>query len=389
MNKSSVYRRIILFTALSNWSTNIVHPVTPTFLLELGMPDYMFGVLFAAMAFGMMLLSPLLGRIADRRGRVPVFLAGNLGYALSQSLFFFCGNPVAIIVARFMGGATGAAMTISNMAAIIDLSREEERASRLSAYAATVCVSSSLGYFTGGMLGARSTAHAFIFQIVLLLLLTAFSFRFLPETLNETVAAERADAKKRTWREMRSAVTPLLFVFLLCAALANLATYGFDNAFNYFIKRELGFSSAYNGIIKAANGLLGLWATLYLNRLLLRRLPADRALTLTLWLCALTLSLVTVTRSVPLFIAFSVIFYIFNAMYQPLLQSLMTRAGHFDFGLLSGLFNSARSVGMIIGSLAAGWLYLVSPRAPFLMEALCLALSALCAVALTRMLAKA
>ena len=66
--RKSIYI-IIFFFFIQGIIHNIGHPVTPAFVRGLEIPDYMFGVFFAAMSLGLMIGSPLWGILADRGRR--------------------------------------------------------------------------------------------------------------------------------------------------------------------------------------------------------------------------------------------------------------------------------------------------------------------------------
>lgn len=385
MRKRNTFALFLGFSAFHNLTVNLVHPVTPTLLTELGQPDYLFGVLFAAMSAGQLVSSTFWGRFSDRYGRRPAIIIGCLGYLPAQLLFLYGRSALLLVAARFIGGATATGMVVGLMAGAVDLSTPENRAMRLSSFAATVAVSASAGYFVGGLAGAGSVARAFWLQTAMLAAFAVLVWFFYAETLDEKAEPLHRNHSLASLKNALSMLTPILCLYLACVSLSALGTYGYDNAFNYFIKRELGFPASDNGVIKAVTGLLGFVGTVLFNRQLLKRMTPARALTLVLCLCAGTLTLSTgLSRVVPAFIAANVVFYLFNAMYQPIAQSLMTATGIEDVGLLAGLFTSAKSVGMIGGSLAAGFLYTVSPLAPFIMQIACFLLAALCVALFAR-----
>ena len=59
MNKAIVWVLILYF--FQGVIHNLGHPVTPYLVANLGIEDYMFGVFFATMSFGLMLGGPILG----------------------------------------------------------------------------------------------------------------------------------------------------------------------------------------------------------------------------------------------------------------------------------------------------------------------------------------
>ena len=88
MKRSSLARFFVLMF-LEVVAANMVHPVTPTFLTQLQMPEFMFGAAFAAMSLTNFLFCPFWGAVGDRVGRVRTLFITILGYAAGQILFLF------------------------------------------------------------------------------------------------------------------------------------------------------------------------------------------------------------------------------------------------------------------------------------------------------------
>lgn len=383
----SPFTLLMVCVFISNTSHNLVHPVTPTLLFELQMPDYIFGIIFACMAFGMLIASPVWGKFSDRHGRRLTFLIGELFYTLSQFLFCNARGELSLIFARMLSGFSASAAIVALMACAIDLSHERNLGRHLSTYAAVVTLASCCGYFLGGIVGsAYSMKGAFVFQYILqgLTVLSVFLFPATDPMARDVGGSLRQHSLKNAFKVL----TPVLVLYLSCVILSNMGATGFDNTFNYYLKKQLGLPPSYNGIFKAVSGLLGMVGTLFLNRMLLKHFKTDSVLLMVLLACSLAIALVISAPHALAFFAFSLLFSLFNAMYQPLLQTLMTRASNCDFGLLSGMFNSARSLGMILGSLVAGFLYTLAPKAPFVMQAVGFALSALTVLAFIRLIGR-
>ena len=86
----------VLF-GLESVAANVVHPVEPAFYIALGLPDWIFGAAYAAMAFGLFSFAPFWGLVSDRIGRVPTLAITLLTYGLSQ-LAFLVSTTVATIL---------------------------------------------------------------------------------------------------------------------------------------------------------------------------------------------------------------------------------------------------------------------------------------------------
>ena len=85
--------------ALFNLASNFVHPVTPTLIQDLNLPDYMFGLMLACMQFSNFLFSPFWGKLCGYIPTKRIMLICGMGYAVGQMIF---GAFVAAIVAYYV-----------------------------------------------------------------------------------------------------------------------------------------------------------------------------------------------------------------------------------------------------------------------------------------------
>ena len=84
--------RFILFFAamiLFNLGANFAHPVTPTIIQELVLPDYMFGLMLATTMLSNFLFSPFWGKINVSISSRTTLLIGCVGYAVAQVIFAY------------------------------------------------------------------------------------------------------------------------------------------------------------------------------------------------------------------------------------------------------------------------------------------------------------
>ncbi|MGL6153951.1 MFS transporter [Cetobacterium sp. SF1] len=369
MNKNQIKKFFILYFLLSV-TNNLVHPITPTYITLLKLPDYMFGVLYAAMALTNFLFSPFWGRMSDRKGRVYVAFISMLGYAVGQAGFGIARTPEIIIFFRLISGIFAGGFTVSALAYIADVSQGTDRTKYLSYYAAFTTMAASIGFLVGGLVGDLNIFLVFALQVVSLVGL-GFGFKYLlPESLNEEhKKTGKLSLFERfkifSWHESKDLLTPAVVVFLLTVMIASFSTAGYDNAFNFYIKADLGFKPSSNGIIKSITGLVGLIANFTLNIWIIKHFNGRKAIITIFLLAALSIGIVVMVGTPAWFIIANIGFYLFNAMYIPIQQGLMTKGQKSKYGVLSGLFSSAKALGMILGALFAGIIYEYGSKLPF------------------------
>lgn len=380
MKKATLSRLLTLYFVLCI-TTNLVHPVTPSLFKELQYPDYMFGAAFAAMALLNFAFCPLWGVLCERVGYVKCFALSIAGYGLGQIIFFYATTVPMTLFARAVTGSFSGGFAIASMSYTAQLANTDatRRGKYVAYYTAIQSVGTAMGYFLGGMAGTRDPRDAFRLQIVMSFCVAAFILLTLKEIKTAEGAKSRLTLREinpvSAFVDVRRLLTPALAVFLLAAALTAFGGVCFDNSFNYYIRDRLGFPTSYNGIIKAVVGLLGLLVNFTLNMLIASRANGRRAIIPVLIGAGATLVAVPFITNIPVFIAVSVLFFIFNVMYLPIQQSLVARGD--ASGVLYGAYNATRSLGMVIGSLFAGFAYGANPQLPFFGAAAVFLLAAL------------
>lgn len=381
------FRRLLVWVIPLEIVTNMAHPFTPKLFTSLHMPDYMFGVSFASMALASFLFAPFWGKTADQKGRARVLSIMSVGYGIGQLFFSWSTTIWVLVPVRFITGFFACANTVCSMSYVTDITTPDNRTRYMSYLAAAITVSGAVGYLFGGVLGDISIPLAFGVQVVLMLLLGVGIWLFLPESYQAGVDPQ---ASYQPWRILRTAnpfrllsgagrfLNAAVAVFLLVTFLASFATYAFDQAFNYFIKAELDFPTTYNGVIKAVVGLLGLLINVTVTIWLSRRADPRLSAVGILFLCGVTALATAMITQLSGFLACTVLFYSVNAMHLPVLQALATRCGSQanSNGIMAGMFQSSRNLGMMGGALFAGFIYMLGSRLPFVWTGIAFFLSA-------------
>jgi DHA1 family multidrug resistance protein-like MFS transporter len=373
---------------LFNMAASFAHPVTPTLIQEYHLNDYMFGVALAVMQCAYFLMSPFWGKLNNYIASRKSMLICCLGYAVGQALFGMARTESMVIFARvFAGMFTGGAFT-SFLTYIVNTSSDMERGRNLTIFATIQTVAGAFGYFVGGFLGEVSLNVTFAAQTACLAL-AGVAFFFICR--DDRPADAGKIEPKRLVREAnpfaafvacRHFMTVLFAVLFASACLYNLGYTAFEQCFNYYIKDALGLTSKYNGLIKGVIGFVSLAANATICMWIIKKTNVRRSIVLVLGLGAVAITGVVFADSTLPFMGISVLFYAIYAVSLPLLQDLVARrAAHTtDSNLVMGFFNSTRSLGGIVGSLCAGFLYSSSPKSPFVFAAIALALSTLCAL---------
>lgn len=367
-------RFILFFTAmiLFHLAANFAHPVTPTIIKQLQLPDYMFGLMLAAMQLSNFLFSPFWGKLNTAFSSRKTLLICCLGYAGAQLLFAFSTTQGAILAVRVLAGIFVGGIFVSFLTYVINTAKPEDQA-RFLTYSATIqAVFGALGYLVGGILGELSIRATFLLQAAVLAI-SGIMFRMVCEpdhSISDRPSVgpllKRSNPLKAfaDGRYFMNTAFGLLFAVNI---LMNFGNTGFDQAFNYYLKDQLGLTSAYNGVIKAGVGLISFIANMTLCMWIIRKTNVPRSAAVTAGFCgAAALGALLLPQITP-FILCSTLVYAGYSVSLPLLQHLAAeRAAPAQKNLVMGFYNATKSLGSITGSLAVGFLYSCHTRLPFL-----------------------
>ncbi len=385
--KSNNMFLFFVVAVLFNMAASFAHPVTPTLIQEYHLNDYMFGVALAVMQVSYFLMSPFWGKLNNYIASRYSMLICCLGYSVGQALFGMARTEGMVIFARvFAGMFTGGAFT-SFLTYIVNTSPDMERGRNLTIFATIQTVGGAFGYFVGGFLGEVSLNLTFAAQAGCLALGGVLFFLICQD---DRPAGAGPIEPRRLIREAnpfaafmacRHFMTALFAMLFAAACLCNLGYVAFEQCFNYYIKDALGLTSKYNGLIKGVIGFVSLAANATICMWMIKKTNVRRSIVLVLTVMTAGIIGVVFADSTWPFMGLSVLVYAVYAVSLPLLQDLVARRGAktSDSNLVMGFFNSTRSLGGIVGSLCAGFLYSSSPKTPFLFAAAALGLSAVCA----------
>ena len=357
---------------LFQMAANFAHPVTPTIIQQLHLPDYMFGLMLCAMMVSNFLFSPFWGKINASISSRQTLLIGCTGYAAAQLIFAYARTQTAILFARVLAGVFVGGIFVSFLTYVINTAKPEDQAKYLT-YSATIqAVFGAFGYLVGGILGEFSIRGTFLLQSGCLCA-AGILFRLI-------CLPDKTTSGKLPVRQIFRETNPLqafidgrqfmniTFVMLFSLnILMNFGNTGFDQVFNYYLKDQLGLTSSYNGLIKAIVGLISFVCNLTLCIWIIQKTNTKKSMVVLSAFCAVASLGTLIVPNISLFIGCSVLVYAGYSVSLPVLQHLAAiQADPAQKNLVMGFYNATKSLGSIIGSLLAGFLYSAHAKLPFL-----------------------
>lgn len=342
----------------------IVVPILPFWAERYGANGAWLGALLASHAAMQFLCAPAWGRLSDRIGRRPVMLITIAGTAASLLLLGLADSLLTIFVARILGGAFGANISVAT-AYLTDVTDEAERTRWMGMIGASFAVGFTLGPPLGGVLARLGHGAPMLFAAAMAganLLWAAARLREPPRHAErtETGGLGRLDVLRDP------AIGRLCAVYFLF----SIAVTQLETTFAFLVSHRYGFDELDVGLV-----LLGMAIVMGgiqgggMKRLS-ARFSERRLIGVGLVSLAVAFAAVPWPRSVALLMLPLALAAVGRAISQPAMMSLVSlEADESTRGVVMGVFQSSASAARVVGPLAAGVLYDAGQAWPYLFAA--------------------
>lgn len=312
---------------------------------ELGVGRAGVGLLVAAGTPAAILLQPLLGRYADRRGRRLVLVAGPLVYAATVASFSLADAFGLLLVLRMLSGAGEGAVYMAPATVVNDLAPPDRRGETVSLFSLSVWG----GLAVGAPLGEVVLQDTHFTRVWVTAGSLALVGALLATRVPETRPARAHD--RRPGLVARGALLPSGIL------VAELVGYAAIASFTPIYARELGMSGA--GLVFAVNACVVI-VIRGLGRKLPDRLGPRRGVLAGLAINVTGLAAVAVSgHPAGLYVGTAMFYAGHSLLYPALMMLVLRRTATEEQSTAVGLFSASAQVGYAIGAISlgafAGW----------------------------------
>ncbi|MDA3932649.1 MAG: MFS transporter [Tenericutes bacterium] len=376
---------LILIYFIQGMIHNLGHPVTPAFVTNSGIPDYMFGVFYSTMSAGLVIGAPIWGIIADRGNKKTAMIIGLILYSLGQIGFGYSENMYWMVFFRFMSGFGVSATVTLFISHTIEISKPENRAKHLAWMAASLALGRSVGYWIGGfissnetivsLLGTGETSLERIFLIQAFMnLIHAASIYFFIKEVKKDVSFNKKPNVFQSFKNIKN-INKSVLIFLISLIFMSIAFTNLSKYLDVFFNAQ-GYGTDDIGNYNLVIGIVGILTSIFIVPLVSKIKKNLRVLQV-IQVTSIIAVLYVFRANNFILAVYSVlmIYIIGHAIFIPLEQNFI--ANQAKDGLYSttmGIRQSFFSIGMVIGPLIGGFLFDKKPIYVFDFSALMMAI---------------
>ena len=365
-------RPILLLTFVNAIGGTLLIPVLPFVVRDLGQSDFVFALLIAAYPAAQFFAAPILGSLADHRGRRPILLVSQAGTLASWVLFgvaYFVTDSVGlalglIALSRIVDGLTGGNASVA-AAYLADIVDEEARTRVFSMQGAIAGVALLIGPALGSYSAASSLG--FLGPAIVATAISTGTLIWMAATLTESLPAdkrtERFDANPLHQLNLVSKARTLtgrstLYRLFSIQGLFTMTFGGYTTILALWYVDRLGVSEASVGLLMLATGVFLIFNEMVTLRFFEKRLGDVGTMLAGLVILPVALFFVRFPTSVVVFLPLSFLVNVGLALVMPTLQSVVTQAAdEREEGQVQGINTSVSAMASTVAPIAAGATY--------------------------------
>ncbi len=364
MNKQ--IKKTLVYGFVSMMVFNIAHPVTPALIQEKFNDFSMFGNMFAAMATGSFISARYWGKIWDKfHSKYILLIPLATAYPLSQFLMAIANSKTQILIARFIAGASGAAVYFVVIPAIIsELSTAFNRSQNQLYYSINAGIAAQTGYLLGGFLG-KTFGPTFTIQIQSLI---GF-LMFLPGIylISNGIKHKSNFGKVELISDIPNPVfevdcdcnifwTHKLYHFLFILTPIFILLSPLSKFYDVSLASN-GFGTNQIGILGMLNGFVSLVFSLLVGRRLMKKYDEINLLALASFILMFGLLIIGLTRNINILLLIFPIWFATQTLSRSLISATVSNRFKTHPGEAMGLRKKFHDFGNISGALILGWIF--------------------------------
>jgi MFS family permease len=348
----NAFRVLLLSVFMAMVGLGIISPIMPNYASDLGASGIYIGLIYSSFSLSRAALQTPIGRLADTYSKKKIIVAGLITYAVISVVYTYVTSPEMLIVVRFFHGVGSSMMMPVAMAYAMNLTPQGEEGKYMGYLNTALFSGFGAGPFIGGYIYENySTNMVFNTMTVLVLISLVLTIILVPDEESLGMKPRKAPVPIRDILANRTLSSILIYRAVNALGRGTIMSF-----LPLYVVQILGLSSTYIGVILSTGIFLNAFLQTPMGML------ADRVNRKALLIGGGLISavgyfyLVQTGTIVEIFAARMVV-SMGSALAMPAVTAIIAREGReLGSGSTVGVFNTAMSIGQIIGPVFSGFL---------------------------------
>lgn len=348
----NAFRVLLLSVFMAMVGLGIISPIMPNYASDLGASGIYIGLIYSSFSLSRAALQTPIGRLADTYSKKKIIVAGLVVYAVISVVYTYVTSPEMLIVVRFFHGVGSSMMMPVAMAYAMNLTPQGEEGKYMGYLNTALFSGFGAGPFIGGYIYENySTNMVFNTMTVLVLISLVLTILLVPEEESLGMKPRKAPAPIREILANRTLRSILIYRAVNALGRGTIMSF-----LPLYVVQILGLSSTYIGVILSTGIFLNAFLQTPMGML------ADKVNRKALLIGGGLISamgyfyLVQTGTITEIFVARMVV-SMGSALAMPAVTAIIAREGReLGSGSTVGVFNTAMSIGQIIGPVFSGFL---------------------------------
>jgi MFS transporter, DHA1 family, multidrug resistance protein len=347
MHPERVLTTVCCITFVVMLGIGIVIPLLPSYAQNMGATATEIGLIFSSFALARAVSTPFAGAIADRMNMKPMMLLGLLAYTLLSFTYVIATRPFHLVMIRALHGMASAFVIPLALTYAANISREGEEGLFMGSINMALFFGMGAGPLIGGFITDKLGLNAAFYCLSGLSGLAMITAVFFLPSMRKFYSKERPAVLTGILKD------PVMLGLLLFRIINALGS-GSLMVFIPLLAKGYGLTSTWIGILISSN----IFLTGILQRPIGKISKKENSIFMIISgsiISAVTLLCLPFGKGVAVYLLLSCIMGFGSAVAMPAASVLLVEHGkQAGMSTTMGIFDTAMSVGMIIGPLLSG-----------------------------------
>lgn len=227
-----------------------------------------------------------------------------------------------------------------------------------------------LGPGIGGMIANFGIRVPYFFAAALGIASTLLTL-ILPETLpiEKRTASKGSEQQESIVEQLVKSAHTSYFRYLILIFIMTFGLVNYETVYSLFVEHKYGFTTQQVSVLITLGAAIGIIVQVWLIDKVIKRYGEYKTIRFSLVMAAIALVLMLLKVNFIYLILVSSVFFTFNSLLRPTVNTMLSKEAGDQQGFVSGLNNMYTSLGNIIGPILAGNLFDKQINLPYILGA--------------------